>query len=163
MTTAVPPTPDSAAAAESAPPAPTRHKNRHRGALLGAMFLMATSAVGPGFIVQTTNFTVQLGAAFDKVDVVTLAVTNIGSDFVINASTAPYLGFDNLVFNKLDTDKIFVAGVTNVAEAQVLIDQANLLAQYIPSGDTLLIGNNTQVLLAGLLPSQLSVNDFIFS
>ncbi|TFD81496.1 divalent metal cation transporter [Cryobacterium psychrophilum] len=28
------------------------------------MFLMATSAVGPGFIVQTTNFTVQLGAAF---------------------------------------------------------------------------------------------------
>ncbi|GEP27565.1 NRAMP family divalent metal transporter [Cryobacterium levicorallinum] len=39
-------------------------KNRHRGALLGAMFLMATSAVGPGFIVQTTTFTVQLGAAF---------------------------------------------------------------------------------------------------
>ncbi|TFD61765.1 divalent metal cation transporter [Cryobacterium suzukii] len=28
------------------------------------MFLMATSAVGPGFIVQTTTFTVQLGAAF---------------------------------------------------------------------------------------------------
>ncbi|TFC30407.1 divalent metal cation transporter [Cryobacterium sp. TMT2-18-3] len=28
------------------------------------MFLMATSAVGPGFIVQTTSFTVQLGAAF---------------------------------------------------------------------------------------------------
>ncbi|WP_241980376.1 NRAMP family divalent metal transporter [Cryobacterium sp. Hh11] len=39
-------------------------RNRHRGALLGAMFLMATSAVGPGFIVQTTTFTVQLGAAF---------------------------------------------------------------------------------------------------
>ena len=39
-------------------------KNRHRGALVGAMFLMATSAVGPGFIVQTTTFTVQLGAAF---------------------------------------------------------------------------------------------------
>ncbi|MDJ0338227.1 NRAMP family divalent metal transporter [Cryobacterium sp. PH31-O1] len=39
-------------------------RNKHRGALLGAMFLMATSAVGPGFIVQTTTFTVQLGAAF---------------------------------------------------------------------------------------------------
>ncbi|MDH6237758.1 divalent metal cation transporter [Cryobacterium sp. CG_9.6] len=39
-------------------------RSQHRGALLGAMFLMATSAVGPGFIVQTTNFTVQLGAAF---------------------------------------------------------------------------------------------------
>lgn len=41
-----------------------RKRNQHRSALLGAMFLMATSAVGPGFIVQTTNFTVQLGAAF---------------------------------------------------------------------------------------------------
>ncbi|MFC5748521.1 NRAMP family divalent metal transporter [Actinomadura rugatobispora] len=36
----------------------------HRGALLGAMFLMATSAIGPGFITQTTVFTAQLGAAF---------------------------------------------------------------------------------------------------
>ncbi|NMH98800.1 divalent metal cation transporter [Pseudonocardia acidicola] len=35
-----------------------------RGAVLGAMFLMATSAIGPGFIVQTTTFTAQLGAAF---------------------------------------------------------------------------------------------------
>ncbi len=35
-----------------------------RTALLGAMFLMATSAIGPGFITQTTVFTVQIGAAF---------------------------------------------------------------------------------------------------
>ncbi|WP_031470093.1 NRAMP family divalent metal transporter [Sciscionella sediminilitoris] len=35
-----------------------------RRKLLGAMFLMATSAIGPGFITQTTEFTVQLGAAF---------------------------------------------------------------------------------------------------
>lgn len=41
----------------------TRSKVR-KGALLGAMFLMATSAVGPGFITQTTVFTAQLGAAF---------------------------------------------------------------------------------------------------
>jgi Mn2+/Fe2+ NRAMP family transporter len=32
--------------------------------LIGAMFLMATSAIGPGFITQTTLFTAQLGAAF---------------------------------------------------------------------------------------------------
>ena len=43
---------------------PKKLKDKHRSALLGAMFLMATSAVGPGFIVQTTTFTVQLGAAF---------------------------------------------------------------------------------------------------
>lgn len=36
---------------------------RRRG-LLGAVFLMATSAIGPGFITQTSTFTVQLGAAF---------------------------------------------------------------------------------------------------
>ncbi|WP_017593728.1 NRAMP family divalent metal transporter [Nocardiopsis potens] len=35
-----------------------------RSALLGAVFLMATSAVGPGFITQTTEFTATLGAAF---------------------------------------------------------------------------------------------------
>jgi Mn2+/Fe2+ NRAMP family transporter len=32
--------------------------------LLGAAFLMATSAIGPGFITQTTVFTAQLAAAF---------------------------------------------------------------------------------------------------
>lgn len=41
------------------PAAPAR-----RGTLLGAVFLMATSAIGPGFITQTTQFTVRLGAAF---------------------------------------------------------------------------------------------------
>lgn len=41
---------------------PRRASNR--GTLLGAVFLMATSAVGPGFLTQTTEFTVQLGAAF---------------------------------------------------------------------------------------------------
>ncbi|QMS56220.1 MULTISPECIES: NRAMP family divalent metal transporter [Kocuria] len=46
-------------------PAPTGPRSTgHRSALLGAMFLMATSAIGPGFITQTTVFTVQLGAAF---------------------------------------------------------------------------------------------------
>lgn len=35
-----------------------------RAKFLGAMFLMATSAIGPGFITQTTTFTDQLRAAF---------------------------------------------------------------------------------------------------
>ncbi len=35
-----------------------------KGSLLGAIFLMATSAIGPGFITQTATFTVALGAAF---------------------------------------------------------------------------------------------------
>ena len=45
--------------------APNPDAARHRRtALLGAMFLMATSAIGPGFITQTSTFTVQIGAAF---------------------------------------------------------------------------------------------------
>ena len=39
-------------------------KTGTRSTLIGAMFLMATSAIGPGFITQTTLFTVSLGAAF---------------------------------------------------------------------------------------------------
>jgi Mn2+/Fe2+ NRAMP family transporter len=35
-----------------------------RSAVMGAVFLMATSAIGPGFITQTASFTVSLGAAF---------------------------------------------------------------------------------------------------
>jgi Mn2+/Fe2+ NRAMP family transporter len=42
----------------------SRMSTSTRSTLLGAMFLMATSAIGPGFITQTTAFTVQLGAAF---------------------------------------------------------------------------------------------------
>ncbi len=40
-------------------------KPRHRwGLLLGAAFLMATSAIGPGFLTQTSVFTAQFGASF---------------------------------------------------------------------------------------------------
>lgn len=35
-----------------------------RSGLIAAIFLMATSAIGPGFITQTATFTAQLGAAF---------------------------------------------------------------------------------------------------
>lgn len=37
---------------------------RRRASLIGAIFMMATSAIGPGFITQTATFTQQLGAAF---------------------------------------------------------------------------------------------------
>lgn len=39
-------------------------KNTYKGALTGAAFLMATSAIGPGFLTQTTVFTGQLFASF---------------------------------------------------------------------------------------------------
>ena len=42
----------------------TAKKRIGRSAVIGAIFLMATSAIGPGFITQTATFTAQLGAAF---------------------------------------------------------------------------------------------------
>lgn len=39
-------------------------RNGLRGVLIGAAFLMATSAVGPGFLTQTAVFTERLGASF---------------------------------------------------------------------------------------------------
>ena len=53
---------------------PSSSDGAPRGPLVGAMFLMATSAIGPGFITQTTQFTAQLGAAFAFAIVVSVLV-----------------------------------------------------------------------------------------
>ena len=45
-----------------------------RRGFVGAMFLMAVSAIGPGFLTQTTTFTVQLGAAFAFAIVISVLV-----------------------------------------------------------------------------------------
>jgi Mn2+/Fe2+ NRAMP family transporter len=60
----------------TAPPAsaPPGTGTGGRSALLGAMFLMATGAIGPGFITQTTTFTVALGAAFAFAIVVSILI-----------------------------------------------------------------------------------------
>jgi Mn2+/Fe2+ NRAMP family transporter len=52
----------------------TSEQKATRSALLGAIFLMATSAIGPGFITQTATFTVQLGAAFAAAIVISVIV-----------------------------------------------------------------------------------------
>ena len=52
------------------------------GALLGAAFLMATSAVGPGFLTQTTVFTQQLGASLAFVILVSV-VLDLGAQLNI--------------------------------------------------------------------------------
>src|SRR3954467_13331816 len=57
-------TPDQPATQTGTAPPGGRLAASTRSTLIGAMFLMATSAIGPGFIPQTTAFTVQLGAAF---------------------------------------------------------------------------------------------------
>lgn len=48
-----------------------------RGALIGAAFLMATSAIGPGFLTQTAVFTGSLGASFGFVILVSLLMSAV--------------------------------------------------------------------------------------
>ncbi len=63
--------------AESLPPRPDRTSSMRastKSTLLGAMFLMATSSIGPGFITQTASFTVKLGAAFAFAIVISVLV-----------------------------------------------------------------------------------------
>lgn len=57
----------SAALADPAPAVGEEAKafvRSRRASLIGAIFMMATSAIGPGFITQTATFTASLGAAF---------------------------------------------------------------------------------------------------
>ena len=98
---------------------PTKSRSL-RSAILGAAFLMATSAVGPGFLTQTTVFTNQLLASFGFVILVSvildifaqlniwrvLTVTGKRAQDVANETIpgsgyvlAALVGFGGLVFN----------------------------------------------------------------
>src|SRR6478736_4449805 len=45
-----------------------------RSAIAGAVFLMGTSAIGPGFLTQTANYTAALGASFACAIVLSIVV-----------------------------------------------------------------------------------------
>jgi Mn2+/Fe2+ NRAMP family transporter len=57
-------------------------KNTNRSLLLGAAFLMATSAIGPGFLIQTTVFTESLLASFGFVILISIII-DIGAQLNI--------------------------------------------------------------------------------
>lgn len=52
-------------------------KKYNWGVLLGAAFLMATSAIGPGFLTQTAVFTAQLGASFGFIILLSILIDAI--------------------------------------------------------------------------------------
>lgn len=63
---------------------PSKQNNisKSSGTILGAAFLMATSAIGPGFLTQTTLFTQQLMASFGFVILITVLI-DIGAQLNI--------------------------------------------------------------------------------
>lgn len=54
------------------------NKPNNFGALLGAAFIMATSAIGPGFLTQTATFTAKFGASFAFVILISV-ILDIGA------------------------------------------------------------------------------------
>jgi len=68
------PDPATSEAVDPAPEESTALRHTGRAGFVGAMFLMATSAIGPGFLTQTVTFTVQLQAAFAFAILVALLV-----------------------------------------------------------------------------------------
>lgn len=84
--------PSGASPKGASPPSATK-----RSALLGAVFLMATSAIGPGFLTQTATFTAQLGAAFAFAIVVSILLDiaiqlNVWRVIGVSGMRAPALG-----------------------------------------------------------------------
>ena len=53
-----------------------KKKKSNLGTLMGAAFLMATSAVGPGFLTQTANFTAEHKSVFAFVIICTILLDN---------------------------------------------------------------------------------------
>src|SRR5688572_23290788 len=57
-------------------------QNKFKGPILGAAFLMATSAIGPGFLTQTSLFTEQLLTSFGFVILISILL-DIGAQLNI--------------------------------------------------------------------------------
>ncbi|MFN9494509.1 MAG: NRAMP family divalent metal transporter, partial [Sphingobacteriales bacterium] len=76
-------------------------KRSFHSAILGAAFLMATSAIGPGFLTQTAVFTKQLAASFGFVILISIlldigAQMNIWSVLTVSGKKAQDLANDVL-------------------------------------------------------------------
>lgn len=75
-----------------------KYKSFLSGPLLGAAFLMATSAIGPGFITQTTKFTAELKASFG---------------FVIFISVLMDIGAQLNIWRIISISKLYAQDVAN--------------------------------------------------
>ena len=82
--------------------------------MIGAVFLMATSSIGPGFLTQTSVFTVQMGAAFAFAIALSIVV-----DIAIQLNVWRVLGIAGLRANELGN--IILPGLGWVMAALVFL------------------------------------------
>jgi Mn2+/Fe2+ NRAMP family transporter len=117
-------------------------KKSNRSVLTGAAFLMATSAIGPGFLTQTAVFTAQLGASFGFVILVSIlldATAQLNIWRIITVANRPAQDIANMVLPGLGyvlSGLVFLGGLAfnigNIAGAALGLNV--LLGVSIPAG-----------------------------
>jgi len=101
-----------------APAAPAAPSGSRKSALIGAAFLMATSAIGPGFLTQTAVFTERLGASFGFVILMSILL-DFGAQLttwrVIAAANRRAQDVANLVLPGLGTFLVALVAIGGLA------------------------------------------------
>lgn len=101
-----------------ATPPPVGQQKGRLGVLLGAAFLMATSAIGPGFLTQTVVFTATLGASFGFAILVSV-LFDLGAQLtvwrIVVASGLPAQTLANRVLPGLGTLLIVLVAIGGLA------------------------------------------------
>lgn len=127
-----------------------------RSALLGAIFLMATSAIGPGFLTQTAVFTAKLGAAFAFAIIVSIIL-----DIAIQLNVWRVIGISGLRAQDLGNRVIPGLGwvlAVCIAVGGIVFNIGNIAGAGL--GTNALLGASPK--LGGLLTALLAIGIFMF-
>ena len=127
-----------------------------RSALMGAIFLMATSAIGPGFLTQTATFTAKLGAAFAFAIVVSIVL-----DIAIQLNVWRVIGISGLRAQELGNEVAPGLGwilAILITIGGVVFNIGNIAGAGL--GANAMLGANTKV--AGLITAVIAIAIFLF-
>ena len=144
----------------SPPPAPSFKQAAatasSRSALIGAIFLMATSAIGPGFLTQTATFTAQLGAAFAFAILVSIIL-----DIAIQLNVWRVIGISGLraqeLGNKVAPGLGWLLAIL-ITIGGVVFNIGNIAGAGL--GANSMLGTNTKI--SGLVTAALAIAIFLF-
>ena len=144
----------------SPPPAPSFKQAAAtastRSALIGAIFLMATSAIGPGFLTQTATFTAQLGAVFAFAILVSIIL-----DIAIQLNVWRVIGISGLraqeLGNKVAPGLGWLLAVL-ITIGGVVFNIGNIAGAGL--GANSMLGTNTKI--SGLVTAALAIAIFLF-
>ncbi len=127
-----------------------------RSALMGAIFLMATSAIGPGFLTQTATFTAQLGSAFAFAIVVSIIL-----DIAIQLNVWRVIGISGLRAQELGNRVLPGLGwllAALIAIGGLVFNIGNIAGAGL--GVNAMFGANEK--LGGLITALLAIAIFLF-